>query len=41
MLCDSLEGWNGMGREAPKGGYIYTNIIITDMHCKAETKTTL
>ena len=30
MLCDSLEGWNGMGggTEAPEGGDIYIPMLI-------------
>ena len=37
---DDLEGWDGEGCE---GGdiYIYIYIIMADLHCTAETNTTL
>ena len=31
MLCDNLEGWDGVGREAQKGGDIC--ILMTDSCC--------
>ena len=33
--------WDGGGRLEREDVYMYTNIIITDLHCKAGTKTTL
>ena len=42
MICDNLEGWDGVRdrREAQKGGDIC--ILVADSHCcMAETKTTL
>ena len=40
VLCDNLEGWNGVGggREAPKGGGVC--VFMADSHCRiAETNT--
>ena len=42
MLCDNLEGWDGVGggREVQEGGDI--SILMADSHCcTAETNTTL
>ena len=42
MLCDNLEGWDGVGggREVQEGGDI--SILMADSHCcMAETNTTL
>ena len=42
MLCDNLEGWDGVGggREVQEGGDI--SILVADSHCcMAETNTTL
>ena len=42
VLCDNLEGWDGVGggREVQEGGGIY--ILMADSHCcMAETNTTL
>ena len=39
MLCDDLEGCSGEWREAQEGGDVC--VIIAELHCMAETNTTL
>lgn len=40
MLCDNLEGWNGVWREVQEGGD--EHIIMTDLSCcVAEANTIL
>ena len=40
MLCDDLEGWWGVGREAEEGGGICIHIAYS-LCCTTEIKTTL
>ena len=40
MLCNDLDGWDGVGKEVQEGGDICIH-IADSLRCTAESKTTL